>query len=59
MLAKIASNVNKPNGQFSLPFHSEQIEAYMADLNVRKIPGIGKVGGASESSSTGVYPIVD
>lgn len=39
MLAKIASDWRKPNGQFAvLP---DQIDAFMKDLPVRRIPGIG------------------
>jgi DNA polymerase IV len=39
MLAKIASDWRKPNGQFAiLP---EQVQGFMADLPVRKIWGIG------------------
>ena len=39
MLAKIASDWNKPNGQFAiLP---EQVAEFMRDLPVRRIPGIG------------------
>lgn len=39
MLAKIASDWKKPNGQFAvLP---EQVEAFMAELPVRKVWGIG------------------
>lgn len=39
MLAKIASDWRKPDGQFAiLP---EQVEAFMKDLPVRRIPGVG------------------
>ncbi|KAF8495871.1 IMS-domain-containing protein [Gautieria morchelliformis] len=34
---------NKPNGQFQLPFEREGIVAFMHDLPIRKIPGIGRV----------------
>ena len=34
---------NKPNGQFHLPFEREAITAFMHDLPIRKIPGIGRV----------------
>lgn len=39
MLAKIASDWRKPNGQFAII--PEQIEAFMRDLPVRKLWGIG------------------
>ncbi|KAJ0409184.1 hypothetical protein ATCC90586_010265 [Pythium insidiosum] len=43
MLAKICSDMNKPNGQFVLPFSRDRIVAFMRSLPVRKIGGIGKV----------------
>lgn len=43
MLAKICSDKNKPNGQFYLPFHRKTIIAFMRDLPIRKIQGIGRV----------------
>ncbi|KAF2402791.1 DNA/RNA polymerase [Trichodelitschia bisporula] len=42
-LAKIAGNVNKPDGQFEIPSTREAVMAYMADLSVRKVAGIGRV----------------
>lgn len=40
--AKLASNVEKPNGQHQLSLsHREAVILYMKDLPVRKIPGIG------------------
>ncbi|KAJ3934891.1 MAG: DNA/RNA polymerase [Lentinula lateritia] len=41
--AGIASNRNKPNGQFHLPPDSQTIRDFMVDLPVRKVPGIGRV----------------
>lgn len=43
MLAKIASNDRKPNGQCMVPFDPAAIAAYMRGLAVRKLPGVGKV----------------
>src|SRR5262245_13154269 len=40
LIAKIASEVNKPNGQFELT--PEQVPLFMKDLPVRKIWGIGE-----------------
>ncbi|KAH8119544.1 DNA/RNA polymerase [Phellopilus nigrolimitatus] len=34
---------NKPNGQFHLPFEREAIVAFMRDLSIRKLPGVGRV----------------
>ncbi|KAH9600432.1 UmuC domain [Trypanosoma melophagium] len=43
-LAKIASNYNKPNGQHELQLRTrEEVIAFMKDLPVRKVPGIGPV----------------
>jgi DNA polymerase-4 len=40
-VAKIASDVNKPNGQKTVP--PEEVETFVANLDVRKFHGIGKV----------------
>lgn len=42
-LAKICSNINKPNGQFVLPNERPAIMAFMRDLPCRKVNGIGRV----------------
>ena len=42
-LAKICSNINKPNGQFLLPNDRNAIMAFMRDLPTRKVNGIGRV----------------
>ncbi|RHW68308.1 DNA polymerase kappa [Trypanosoma brucei equiperdum] len=42
-LAKIASNINKPNGQHDLNLHTrEDVMTYVRDLGLRSVPGIGK-----------------
>lgn len=38
-LAKMASEVNKPNGQFVVA--PDQVQAFLANLDIRKIPGVG------------------
>ncbi|KAI0762097.1 DNA/RNA polymerase [Trametes elegans] len=43
MLAKICSDKNKPNGQFKLDFKPQAIKAFMHDLSIRKVPGVGRV----------------
>ncbi|CAL1706501.1 unnamed protein product [Somion occarium] len=43
MLAKICSDRNKPNGQFKLDFNPQAVKAFMQDLSIRKVPGIGRV----------------
>lgn len=42
-LAKICSNMNKPNGQFLLPNDRTAILNFMRDLPCRKVNGIGRV----------------
>ncbi len=42
-LAKICSNMNKPNGQYVLPSDRQAIMAFMRDLPTRKVNGIGRV----------------
>lgn len=42
-LAKVASNKNKPNGQYYIPNDRESVMNFMKDLPVRKINGIGRV----------------
>lgn len=43
MLAKIASDVNKPNGQYVVPAEREAIASFIGPMPLRKIPGIGRV----------------
>ncbi len=43
MLAKICSEINKPNGQTYLPNDEIEILKFMKDMPVRKIPGVGRV----------------
>ncbi|KAI0259266.1 hypothetical protein BC834DRAFT_943515 [Gloeopeniophorella convolvens] len=40
---QICSDKNKPNGQFRLAHTPDAIKAFMRDLPIRKIPGIGRV----------------
>ncbi|KAK2063341.1 impB/mucB/samB family protein [Colletotrichum caudatum] len=42
-LAKICSNMNKPNGQFVLPNDRSEILRFMAKLPPRKVNGVGRV----------------
>jgi DNA polymerase kappa len=43
MLAKICTDMKKPDGQTYLPPDTEQIKEFMKKLSVRKIPGIGRM----------------
>lgn len=42
-LAKICSNMNKPNGQFVVPRDRKAMMDFMRDLPTRKVNGIGRV----------------
>lgn len=42
-LAKVCSNMNKPNGQYILPNERNTIMSFMRDLPTRKVNGIGRV----------------
>ncbi|KAK8061832.1 ImpB/mucB/samB family protein [Apiospora phragmitis] len=42
-LAKICSNLNKPNGQYRLPNERAAVMAFMRDLPTRKVNGVGRV----------------
>ena len=42
MLAKIATDVNKPNGQFYLESTLPAVLQFVSALPIRKVPGIGK-----------------
>ena len=41
-LAKVASDLNKPNGQYVVT--PDQVQSVIDDLTLNKIPGVGKVG---------------
>lgn len=43
LLAKICSQVNKPNGQYYLPPNAAEIRRFMLGRKVTDIPGVGKV----------------
>mgnify|MGYP000060518770 CR=1 FL=1 len=55
-LAKIASDLNKPDGLFVLA--PEQVAAFVAALPLRKIPGV-ELHGASEEKGSIVVTIED
>ncbi len=40
-LAKVASDLNKPNGQFVIPPH--QVQSFIDEMPLQKIPGVGRV----------------
>ncbi|XVF67438.1 hypothetical protein PTKIN_Ptkin10aG0121700 [Pterospermum kingtungense] len=54
LLAKVCSDINKPNGQFVLPNDRIAVMTFISSLPIRKIGGIGKV---TESILRGVFGI--
>ncbi|OQR87191.1 DNA polymerase kappa [Achlya hypogyna] len=42
-LAKVCSDINKPNGQYLLPFNRNALIKFIENLPIRKLGGIGKV----------------
>lgn len=40
-IAKVASDINKPNGQKTVP--PEEVESFLEELQIRKFHGVGKV----------------
>ena len=43
MLAKMASDLGKPDGAFAVPRDPAALAAFVAETGVRKVPGIGRV----------------
>ncbi|KAH1098900.1 hypothetical protein J1N35_015821 [Gossypium stocksii] len=54
LLAKVCSDINKPNGQFVLPNDRMAVMTFISSLPFRKIGGIGKV---TENILKGVFGI--
>ncbi|CBI22452.3 hypothetical protein VitviT2T_003660 [Vitis vinifera] len=54
LLAKVCSDINKPNGQFVLPSNRMAVMTFISSLPIRKIGGIGKV---TEHILSGVFGI--
>lgn len=57
-LAKICSNMNKPNGQYVLPSERAAIMEFMRDLPSRKVNGIGRVF-ERELAAVGIHTLGD
>lgn len=43
LLAKMVGKLNKPNGQFYLPYTREDIINFIYPQNIKEVPGIGNV----------------
>ncbi|KAL0365306.1 UNVERIFIED_CONTAM: DNA polymerase kappa [Sesamum angustifolium] len=54
LLAKVCSDINKPNGQFVLPNERMAVMTFISSLPIRKIGGIGKV---TENILKGIFGI--
>ncbi|KAL0422535.1 UNVERIFIED_CONTAM: DNA polymerase kappa [Sesamum latifolium] len=54
LLAKVCSDINKPNGQFVLPNERMAVMTFISSLPIRKIGGIGKV---TENILNGIFGI--
>jgi DNA polymerase-4 len=55
-LAKIASDINKPNGQKTIP--PEEVEDFLSSLEIRKFYGVGKVT-AEKMHNLGIFTGAD
>ncbi len=55
-LAKIASDMNKPNGQFVIP--PDRVQAVVDELDLGKIPGVGKVS-LEKLNKAGLFTCLD
>ncbi|MGR5284830.1 DNA polymerase IV [Vibrio maritimus] len=55
-LAKIASDMNKPNGQFVIP--PDQVQQVVDELDLGKIPGVGKVS-LDKLNNAGFFTCLD
>ncbi|WP_088339863.1 DNA polymerase IV [Robiginitalea sediminis] len=51
-VAKVASDMNKPNGQKTIP--PEEVEAFLLSLDIRKFHGVGKVT-AAKMNRLGIF----
>jgi len=59
-LAKMASNINKPNGQFMISLtDSQSADDFLSKQPVRKVPGIGKVMASTLEGVFNVYSCAD
>ena len=49
LLAKVASDMRKPDGQYSIPSDTTAITRFIDVLPIRKVPGIGKASPGFQS----------
>ena len=57
-LAKIASDLEKPNGLTTVPFQQDQITSFLRPLNIERIWGVGKIT-SKKLHSQCIYTVAD
>jgi impB/mucB/samB family C-terminal domain len=58
-IAKIAADFNKPNGSYFVPSSRVAVLEFCSGLNIRKIPGIGKVSESMLTRGFGIEKVGD
>lgn len=59
MIAKVASDKNKPDGQYCVDFNYRSALEFVHSLKIRKIPGIGKVTEKLLKAGFGIETVAD
>lgn len=59
MIAKIASDMNKPNGQVFVGPSEEEIRTFLSPLSVRKVCGVGRILEKFLRATLGVVTVAD
>ena len=54
LLAKVASDMRKPDGQYAIPPDNTAITRFVDALSIRKVPGIGKASATGHLTSAQV-----
>ncbi|KAF4687774.1 hypothetical protein FOZ62_004227 [Perkinsus olseni] len=58
-LAKMGSDIKKPNGQFMVPTTREEMLRWLQDLPIRKLHGVGRVSERELSAGLGIEKVGD
>ncbi|EER09244.1 DNA polymerase IV, putative [Perkinsus marinus ATCC 50983] len=58
-LAKMASDVNKPNGQFMVPTTTQGMLEWLHSMPIRKLHGVGRVSERELSAGLGIHKVGD
>ena len=59
VIAKIASDMDKPNGQYRVQNDASEVESFVRKLPVRKMGGIGKVSAFMLKDAFGIETVAD